>query len=142
MNSDTVLLVTLWGNKNYGNKLQAIALKRLIENCGYRVECATYNECGRFETFKKQAIITLGFFGCKRYRRAYLESIREKSLQNDSKTYLSPMLPAIRNFNATKSIKEEKYTCAVVGSDQVWHRWTKISSELPYFLRAYPHAAR
>ena len=133
MDIDKVLLVTLWGNKNYGNKLQAIALKRLIENSGFRVECARYNENCRLESFKRIIIVLLGCFGCKRYRREYLESIRERSLHKDSKMYLSPMLSTIHNFDAANIIDEKRYICAVVGSDQVWHCWTKNMSELSYF---------
>lgn len=133
MDTDKVLLVTLWGNKNYGNKLQAIALKRLIEKNGFRVECARYNESCRLDVFKRMVIVMLGCFGCKRYRREYLESLREKSLKKDSKMYLSPMLSTIHDFDATNIIKEKKYICAVVGSDQVWHHWTRNMSELSYF---------
>lgn len=37
MEKDKVLLLTLWGNFNYGNKLQNFALKKMIEKLGYEV---------------------------------------------------------------------------------------------------------
>lgn len=141
MSLDTVLLVTLWGNKNYGNKLQAIALKRLIENNGFGVVCARYHECDRLTRIKRRIIEILGCIGYKRYKREYLESIREKALMKDSDTYLSPMTSLIKNYNTVTEIRENEYIGAVVGSDQVWHRWTKSTSELPYFYLSFfpPH---
>lgn len=42
--NNKVLLVSLWGNYNYGNKLQSYALKTLIEKMGYSVVVAKHDE--------------------------------------------------------------------------------------------------
>ena len=41
--NNKVLLVSLWGNYNYGNKLQSYALKTLIEKMGYSVVVAKHD---------------------------------------------------------------------------------------------------
>ena len=78
--NNKVLLVSLWGNYNYGNKLQSYALKTLIEKMGYSVVVAKHDEpAPRLRTkIKKIARTILGL-------KDIVEPLNEKSTLKNSR---------------------------------------------------------
>ena len=96
------LLVTLWDNKNFGNRLQTIALKRIIEDNGFQVTCAVAKEHGNRSYICFLAIrfitISLGMIGIKKYRTRYLNYLRERQFQRDNNRYLRPTTRTIKNY--------------------------------------------
>lgn len=128
-----ILLVTLWGYKNYGNRLQAIALKQMIKENGFDVVCAATQQCSYLSRFKRLVKITLGFLRYSRFRKIYLQDLRRQALLRTSRTILEPITHDIHGYQTQKTIVPDDYAFAVTGSDQVWHKWSRNEHELPYY---------
>lgn len=139
--------MTLWGYQNFGNKLQAIALKRIIEGMGYSVECVPSTPTSsRFKVFciyiRERVRALLGMLGLKKYRNHYCIYIRSKYLKKTSDSLLKPYMQTIYNYDSS-SIESKEYVAAVTGSDQVWHKWTSNPNELEfYYLYFMPSQKR
>lgn len=132
-NRKKILLVTLWGYKNYGNRLQAIALKQMIKENGFDIECAATQLYSCWSRFKQLVRISLGFLGFGPFRKSYLESLRQQALLRTSKPILEPITHEIHGYQAQRIIDPNRYAFAVTGSDQVWHKWFEDKYELPYY---------
>lgn len=130
-----ILLVTIWDYKNFGNRLQALALKKIIENLGYDVTCAIYKKESIKRRSKNAVKKILGHIGLKRFRKAYLHQLRISTIKHENKLY-QPITKTIHNYNTHKKINPEDYIAAVTGSDQVWHHWGKMN-DLPYFYLSF-----
>lgn len=128
-----VLLITLWGYDNFGNRLQAIALKKMIESNGYFVDCVPNDYSTTEYRLKKKIQLILGILGFQKYRCIALRKIRNRALKKSSLNLLFPLTPTIHNFNSSGKIDIQNYSAAVVGSDQVWHRWTVLPNELKFY---------
>lgn len=137
--NNKVLLVSLWGNYNYGNKLQSYALKTLIEKMGYSVVVAKHDEpAPRLRTkIKKFARTILG-------RKDILEprSVeREKYFEEFTNSYVDESI-IVKKFDASR-VDTSLFSAAVVGSDQVWHNFFNRKEELEYFfLKFMPEEKR
>jgi len=135
--NEIVLLITLWGYSNFGNRLQAIALKHMIEQCGYDVQCVPNVSNSQIKYRLKGYIARLlGFIGVKRIRGRYLKETRAKSLRHSSDRILKPYTKKAVSFDMT-TIKSTDYYAAVTGSDQVWHKWSKNDNELDFFYLSF-----
>lgn len=133
-----VLIVTLYGNHNFGNRLQNYALQKMVELYGCEVTTLD-NNSSKIQTIKLQV---------KRMIKKVLALLRKgtqrKILFKDSH---SPMKEAMHKFNQSNLPLVKKttnsrvfltnwssYDLAIAGSDQIWHKWlTGDVFELPYY---------
>ena len=139
--NNKVLLVSLWGNYNYGNKLQSYALKTLIEKMGYSVVVAKHDEpAPRLRTkIKKIARTILGLKDIVEPRSIE----REKYFEEFTNSYVDESI-IVKNFDASR-VDTSLFSAAVVGSDQVWHnffnRKEELDAERPEVPLSYVEAA-
>ncbi len=133
-----ILLVSLWGNRNYGNKLQSYAAVQLLKNIGCSVVIAKHNEPFSVrERIHRLKFLLLPIGNNYKYR--YIK--RASSFFKFNKKYINESI-YIRNFKIRKRhIRSIDY--AVTGSDQVWHNWFDLNDEINYyFLRFLPKEKR
>lgn len=110
-------IVTIYGNENFGNKLQNYALIKILENCGYIVETFindNYNFLLKTKKLIKES--SLMILNPKRY-------IRKKYFLDFNKNLNYSKIKIDYNRGVKKSkIKElSQYDYYVYGSDQVWN---------------------
>ena len=139
-----VLLVTLWDYANFGNRLQAIALKNMIESDGYQVVCVPNVRSYPLKTnVKKIAKSVLAALHINRFAYVKLVNLRKKYLKESSDKLLAEFTPVVHNFHFPKGYDLTQTVAAVSGSDQVWHRWTQHENELDYYyLQFMPQEKR
>ena len=118
------LIFTLYGNHNYGNKLQNIAVQELLSN--YDIDCKTVIfpklKKNRFKNFIKKIIKIL----IPKYNKILrLDKIRK------SKFILFDKYIKKINF---KNINLEEFNYIFVGSDQVWNPADDLSQQLVSYL--------
>ena len=136
MNGSGVLLVTLTGGFNYGNRLQHFALKTAIEKHGYSV--VSLNVRGNPESspkllIKEAVLSTANRLGIHRFRNKLARIKRRDKLSVFDRTHMGTIL--YMPVEQVRRTNWEAYHCAVTGSDQVWHNWhwKNVSDELSYF---------
>lgn len=143
-----VLLVTLWGNINIGNRLQHYALQNALEKLDCKVDNAVYirEREHKILTFIKDCIkTTLSIIGVEKFNEYNFKSFRAN--KNRKSRFDEFIVKTVKNqvkidfddieSGALKSLVE-KYSFAVTGSDQVWHHWfSKEKNELPYFYLSF-----
>ena len=149
-----ILIFTLIGNGNIGNRLQHYALKHTLQSLGCSVDSAQYinrRENEYLTILKLFVKKLLGMFGVKKYLDINIKSFfkdkrREKYFRDFSSKRIGNYIPFdfddIYTEKAKKIISEYDY--AITGSDQVWHRWfNKEKNELDYFyLSFFPNYKR
>ena len=102
-------IVTLTGNKNYGNKLQNYALAKVIENYGFDVYTLWCNETFFTKSLKKYKNILLSPFD--------IDSKRKKKFTKFNSKYLKCYY-----VNSKKIDKLNRcFSYYVIGSDQIWN---------------------
>ena len=163
--SHKILLVTLYGNFNFGNILQRCALTSVLESYGFDVEhlCHVYLSIRPFQVMKRsikgkiKAVLRqmLAAIGIPKYRRR-LKEIREQTerrIQNeprekrfksfqDEHTGRKIFMTFQEALHASQS-RWKEYDYAVTGSDQVWHNWSRNPEELAfYYLEFMPREKR
>lgn len=127
-----ILLVTPYGNGNFGNILQRCALASVLESYGFEVE----HLCGRTQSSCKSRIKNLikrilAKIGVPKFKRNALREKRFKTFQDANtgrKIYMT--------FNKALRVSQERwkdYEYAITGSDQVWHNWYHQPEELAYY---------
>lgn len=132
-----VLLVTLWGNRNLGNKLQNYALQSLLEDSGFDVYTAVLPEPFELNIILKNGIkIFLSYLGMKKYISYKYEKVRQKKLKEFSDFYIKHKL-FINSYKSVKGMDFSAFDYGVTGSDQVWHNWYGTSEELEYFYLTF-----
>ncbi|MDU3520893.1 MAG: polysaccharide pyruvyl transferase family protein [Clostridium saudiense] len=120
-------IVSLYGNNNYGNKLQNYAVQETIKKYGYEVENIINIPCLNNRENNKKEII-------KYFTKAYLKKlffgieIHSCVDKNDSKEKQNAYLEFNKYINNSKHFfsfknlsKYEEYDAFFVGSDQVWN---------------------
>lgn len=143
-----VLLVTLWGNVNIGNRLQHYALQKALEDLGCEVDNAIYRRQRerRILTLIKDCIkICLSQFGIYRfheynYRKVKANKYRKKKFDKFiARTVKNQVDIDFDDIDGGKlDYIENRYRYAITGSDQVWHHWfPKEKNELPYFYLSF-----
>lgn len=136
MKKDKVLLLSLWGNINYGNKLQNYALVRLIEKLEYDVVIIKAQKKislkERIRVLVKKLLLKCGF---GRYQYIINIEKREKYISRFSDYYIKEY-ENVKKYD-TRSINSEEYKYAVVGSDQVWRNWHHSKKELELFYLTF-----
>lgn len=139
-----VLLLTLYGNYNYGNRLQNYALQTVLE----QYHCDVYNLYtedfdGASYVFKdkiKDILLKLGLFKnrwssyIEKKNPVYREKVNRFSLFTDEYMHNKVVLNSIKDleYKNFKSID-----IGITGSDQVWHNWSGSIEELEYFYLSF-----
>ena len=142
-----VLLVTLYGNFNYGNILQRIALAGTIEALGFEVThlCRFTQTKTQFsiKKFIKQSIKrVLAVLGVKKFREQFrwpdfLLKITKVFTKFQDK-YVQRRI--YTDYSQAISAEPEDwfaYDYAVTGSDQVWHIWGHTQAEAEYYYLSF-----
>lgn len=117
-------IITLYGNLNFGNKLQNFAVQELLKERGFSVETLVCKK----KSWKTVEIFIKKNLAFHRYKR------REAVLGAFSKQYLSTKTIWRKNGLITKEDGKD-YDFWVVGSDQVWNPMIRVSERDNFFLR-------
>lgn len=128
-------IITLYGEKNFGNKLQNYATQIYFSELGY--ECRTIKYCRRNRLLEKLLKIRYSILSSMHLRPAIpaSEKIREKKFKGFTKQYIK--MGRTINFNKVPGKLCEQYDYFVTGSDQVWHNYTQTANEIRYFMLAF-----
>ena len=128
------LIVTLYGNLNFGNRLQNYALKRMVESYDFEV---TTLDNSRLHVYNTKAHIKycikhlLTCLGIKNYSASCQRDLNWRSLCKFNQENFGD---AIRVSNQQAFATDwSSYDLAIAGSDQIWHKWTDDINELPYY---------
>ena len=144
------MLVTLYGNFNYGNVLQRCALSRTIESLGFEVRHLCFQDKvlpfgARAKSFIKQIIKQIIYPAVNIFPsvgRIFASGYHIRQFQNKYITRRINALSYEQVLNADPSEWAE-YDYAVTGSDQVWHLWAHTAEEADYFYLSFiPRAKR
>lgn len=132
-----ILLVTIQGLYNYGNRLQNYALQTVLEAQGCRVDnlsVVRMNVTGSegLRCFVKRTLVKLGM---ERHRYGAALAARNHSMAKFSRKYIHRYVFLDRD--AVDAYDFSRYDAAVTGSDQVWHNWHRMARELPYYYLAF-----
>lgn len=128
-------IITLYGEKNFGNKLQNYATQIFFSELGY--ECRTIKYYRRNRLLEKLLRIRYLILSSLNLRPSIpvAEKIREKHFKGFSKQYIK--MGQTINFNNIPRKLCEQYDYFVTGSDQVWHNYTQTANEIRYFMLAF-----
>lgn len=108
-------IITIEGNKNYGNKLQNYALQNILENYGFEVSTLFQKKKIYKIVGKKIKAKISGIIKPKSSRAK--ENKREKKFINFTKKYLN-----IKYISRKKIIKlDDEFDYYIIGSDQIWN---------------------
>jgi len=134
MRKRKVLLVTVQGYFNYGNRLQNYALQEMLKDLGFEVHTLmaeehlrTYSK-DKWKFYIKYILTTMGV---KHFVISYSDTMRRRRLFNFTKQYIDH-LEFIDNREVWNKNWDE-YACVVTGSDQVWHNWNTMDRELEFY---------
>lgn len=126
-------IVTVYGENNFGNKLQNYASVKLYSNLGFEVETLKVTQ-SRMVLGKKDRIkcsIKKIIKYIPKYNYLNYQLLKEKKFRKFSERELN----LVGNYN-TKSINKdilEKYNYLSVGSDQVWNDTDFDTNDMNYF---------
>lgn len=139
-----ILLVTLQDNCNIGNRLQNYALQKVLEKFGADVTNLDNGYTPKLslkEHIKIQIKRFLVCLGYEKYREAVNLQYRRHVIEEFSKTHISDIKRV--TYDNVFEKNWNSYDLAIVGSDQVWHRWRENPNELPYYyLKFMPKEKR
>ncbi len=146
-----VLLVTLYGNHNYGNILQRLALSRTVESLGFQVThlCEITQSSPSDKQFLRNLIKCM-FIKCSRVlkRIAAILGIRKRRKLLECAAFQEKYIKKKIFTSLTRTLisnpaKWSRYDYALTGSDQVWSLWkhTQMQSEY-YYLSFMPREKR
>lgn len=126
-NTNKAAIVTLFGNYNYGNKLQNYAVQEILREAGYQAETMIFytsiiKECGRFV---KRLINDL---------KRTPEMKRYKVFQKFNKEMLATKRVYAKDGNVNPDLRK-KYAYFCVGSDQVWNPEIRQKERDIFFLK-------
>ncbi len=138
----SIAIITLYGNINFGNKLQNYATQEYFTRLGFDVATIPYFE----EEYRKPILYNAVLFHLKRLsyialkrthlirtvRRGELYLRREKKFKAFSTRYL--VLYRKVMYSALPFNFKRKFDYFVTGSDQVWHCAHNDPKELKYFF--------
>lgn len=141
INKTSVLLVTLWDNANFGNRLQAIALKKMLEDHNCAVECLASDRLSARVRGKRLIVEALGMVGLPRYKNVEMDRRRRVALQGSTAHIFNSVVGMAYGYKAPRK-DYRKYDAVITGSDQVWHQWTDWQDELPYFYLEFVDSSK
>ena len=134
-----VLLVTVQGNYNYGNRLQNYALRTIISEMGFLVDDLCFNPTILGREDRRSAMIKWRIWtllGRRGFRERYAKLRREDRMIRFSERYTPRLLvPAKEVWTRDWS----GYAFGVTGSEQVWHNWhhSYCDNELKYYYLSF-----
>ena len=148
-----VLIVTIWDNKNHGNRLQNYALQEVIKTLGCTVRTATFDPhpyvrrlVGKKAKLKEFVKKILALLGSPKYRQYFINlkaapviwDQRERVGAAFSERYV-PDTEYIGKFEDVTNIDLSGYDVVVAGSDQIWHLWNpgEEQEEMTYYSLSY-----
>lgn len=113
-----IAIITLYGDENYGNKLQNYALQEVIGSLGNKANTLIFSRSNNL--FKKFLSTFIIHTNNGRKLKPLKELIRTHNFKTFSKKFLKTNI--IKGCEGRyNDILEEKYDMFVVGSDQVWN---------------------
>lgn len=140
-------IITLYGNKNFGNRLQNYAVQRYFESLGYQTETFGYREYFSAARTIRHYIAKLVHFFSKstKYGKEKLDvkqinHAREVTVAEFTSEYIHGG-PYIKGYRFPKNIKSN-YNYFVTGSDQVWHCWGGSNRELDFFFLRFANQSQ
>ena len=122
MEENRILLVSIVGTKNFGNRLQQYALQHTIEQLGFEVDLLQRGE-PTIKAIAKWVLKILWVISRNKVHKAKVE--RSKKFLESKDLFYKNLLfvPANRIFQTDWS----KYKYAIAGSDQIWHNGSSYS---------------
>ncbi len=130
-----VLLVTLQGNHNYGNRLQNYALRQAIGKLGYCVDNLTVNAEAIDRKTLKSRLLKDRFWVLIR-RPGFTEHCAKMQRLYACLRFSERYAPRMY-FSSDQVWQKDwsEYAFGVTGSDQVWHNWhhAYMERELEYY---------
>lgn len=129
-----IILVTMQDNCNIGNRLQNYALQRILEQLGGKIinlDNGYTPKLSLKEHIKMEIKRFLVFFGNEKHKASVNKQFRRKAIEKFTDMNISNIMH-VTYENVFKK-KWDAYDIAIVGSDQVWHRWREDPKELPYY---------
>lgn len=140
-----IAIITLYGNFNFGNRLQAFAVQTYFEKLGFSVSIIpNQGDLKRFAPY--EALKRLLYHAAhaalwptkyEKTRRKHLSQNKERRdcIASFSDEYLKE--EPVVNYNELDVDLKNRYDYFVTGSDQVWHGWENNCSELAFFFLAF-----
>ncbi len=120
-------IVTLYGNTNYGNRLQNYAIQEILKQRGYEVETLVVNKNTPKDFLRKTYHTVMSLLGDKQSKRmARFDQFNKEMVQTRIIYNKSGLLP--------REIAKE-YDFFVSGSDQVWNPDIRLNEKDNFFLR-------
>ena len=124
-------IVTLYGNSNFGNKLQQYAVQTIIEKYGFDVKNIITKNSKSFEINNRFFIKIINSIKSikhyllykSRYRNVNFYKFEKEYLKNDIKIYYS---------NEDNLDLDKKYDYFLIGSDQVWNPYFGLPKEFRF----------
>lgn len=128
-------IVTLYGEKNFGNKLQNYASQVFFSEMGF--DCRTIRYRRHSLLLDKALKIKYFIFSSLGFRPKIPASqkTRENVFKDFSERYIN-MGETVNYKRIPKNLKK-KYDYFVSGSDQVWHNYSNTKSEINYFMLSF-----
>lgn len=133
--TNTVLLVTIEDNNNLGNRLQHYALQHTLKKCTFEVDSLMVKPLPvstkiEIKNIMRKLLVSVGF---KKYKLGLGQGNRTLKFLVFNKSHISNTIRM--TVNEVRQTDWGKYSCAVTGSDQVWHNWHNkyITNELSYY---------
>ncbi len=123
-------IITLYGDYNYGNKLQNYAVQEICSELGY--ECTTIRyEATMHNIGRKGRLIALLGFPKKLAQKKRFAIKSEHMFKEFSQQYLNTSEPM--NLSSAAEIAES-FDYFVAGSDQIWNIGSNPDDDLNYFF--------
>lgn len=126
-----ICVVTLYGNYNFGNKLQLYAVQSICRNIGFDVEALRFFDSNNYNyannKVKKNILKWREVFKTIVLKKEY----RNKKFREFEKNYLIMSRRYVFEDKQHRGI-EKKYDRFIVGSDQVWNPYFGLKGDLKF----------
>ena len=130
-----ILLVTLQGSINIGNRLQNYALQSVLEKIGCNISTPKYigweKKPSAKERVKNIIRICLGALHVSRFRFAYSFARRIRRFKQFDKKHIHGSFEL--TFSDAFCMDWSGFDAAICGSDQVWYKGYGADKELEFF---------
>ena len=116
-----VAIITLYGNTNFGNKLQNYALQNTLEKFNFEVKTLNnISKISKDKIFNKKLIFLRKIYrNLKNINFGVTKLKREQKIKQFSKKYINLDKKVITSKNSKQFSK--KYDLFIYGSDQIWN---------------------
>lgn len=117
MHDKKIGVITIYGEENYGNRLQNYAVIKYLNNLGYNAQTLVVMPKRFLKKKIKDNIKNIVAYVLK---NKYLSRTRKNNFIKFTKKYIPTRYIKTEGFNIPNSVSDE-YDFFVVGSDQVWN---------------------